>query len=217
MTDHAFPILTVDVIALSLWDDGLRLGVVTRTEEPFAGWRALPGGYVHVDEDADTLATARRVLVAKAGLSGCFCEQLATFSGPERDPRGWSATIVYYALVPGRPPAAEGVDWVPVADPGPLAFDHLDLLTAAMGRLRDKGAWSNLPAFFLPSAFTFSELRRIYERVLATELNDSAFRRKIDELGLIEAVEGQKSKATARPAQLFRLRDATLRAFDRRI
>ena len=49
------------------------------------------------------------------------------------------------------------------------------------------------------------------------DLNDSAFRRKIDELDLIEPLDGQKSKATARPAQLFRLTDETLRAFDRHI
>ncbi len=107
--------------------------------------------------------------------------------------------------------------WLPATEPGLLAFDHNLLVEAALQRLRAKGSWSTLPAFFLPQTFTLSELRRTYELVLGADLNDSAFRRKIDELNLIEPLIGQKSKATARPAQLFKLKDETLRAFDRRI
>jgi 8-oxo-dGTP diphosphatase len=217
MAEYPHPILTVDVITLMLSEGELRLGVMTRPDDPFGGQRALPGGYVHADEDADTEATARRILRTKAALTGCFCEQLGTFSGPNRDPRGWSATVVYYALARHSPEGQAGFDWVLATDPGKLAFDHNRLVEAALQRLRAKGSWSNLPAFFLPPSFTLSELRRTYELVLGSALNDSAFRRKIDELDLIEPLAGQKSKATARPAQLFRLKDETLRGFDRHI
>ena len=85
---------------------------------------------------------------------------MATFSGPDRDPRGWTATVVYYALASGNPAGAEGFDWVDATDAGSLAFDHNRLVEAAIQRLRAKGSWSNLPAFFLPPSFTLSELRR---------------------------------------------------------
>jgi hypothetical protein len=51
--------------------------------------------------------------------------------------------------------------------------------------------------------------------MLGRAFNDSAFRRKIDELRIIEPVEGAISKATARPAQLYRLSDPRLTEFDR--
>ena len=217
MSDYPFPILTVDVVLMALRKDGLWLGLIRRAAAPFAGAMSLPGGFVHVNEDKDTEATALRVIREKTGLTDVHCEQLGTFSGATRDPRGWSATVVYFALVRGEPPEGEALTWVPAAETGDLAFDHSKIVSGALARLRAKGSWSSLPAFFLPELFTFSELRRTYEQVLEAELNDSAFRRKVDELDLIEAVEGQKSKSTARPAQLFRLKGGKLRAFDRRI
>ncbi|MCA3441829.1 MAG: NUDIX hydrolase [Rhodobacter sp.] len=216
MTSHPIPILTVDVIALSLRQGDLCYGVIRRAEPPFLGEWALPGGYVHIEKDADLTATALRVLREKSGVTDCLCEQLGTFSGRERDPRGWAATVVYYAVLRDGLPQAQ-LNWASVSNPLPLAFDHNQLLQAAIARLRAKGSWSTLPAFFLPRSFTFLELRRIYELVLGINMNDSAFRRKIEELDLIEPVVGQKSKASARPAQLYRLKHQQLFAFDRHI
>lgn len=217
MKTHVPPILTVDVVLLELRDEKLWVGLLKRAEDPFAGAFALPGGFVHTDTDLNTAATAMRVIQDKAGIDDAFCEQLGTFSGPDRDPRGWSATVVYYALVRGERPEVSDLTWAEVSETGPLAFDHQLLVQAALDRLRGKGSWSNLPAFLLPAKFTFSELRRAYEITLNTRINDSAFRRKIDEVDLMEPVEGQKSKSTARPAQLYQLKSEALSAFNRRI
>lgn len=220
MADYPKPILTVDVVLLTLQASRLSVGLLHREELPAKGALALPGGYVHVDADADTLATARRVLRIKAGLENVFCEQLSTFSGPTRDPRGWSATVAYYALVPMAHLTAAGrcaLTLMPADDPGPLPFDHGAIIKAALERLRGKGAYSSLPAFLLPETFTLSELRGVYERVMRTPLNDSAFRRKIDEMNMLALVPDAVSKVTARPAKLYRLKQATLQEFDRRI
>ncbi|MCP4181769.1 MAG: NUDIX hydrolase [Hyphomicrobiales bacterium] len=195
----------------------LWLGVLPREDGPFSGEYALPGGFVHTDEDADTKATALRVIREKTEIVDVFCEQLGTFSGANRDPRGWSATVVYYALIRGKHTAETALTWMPIDALKTLAFDHNAIVQAAMERIRAKGNWSNLPAFLLPATFTFSELRQTYELVLKINLNDSAFRRKIEEMGLIEPIVGQKSKLTARPAQLFKLKRDAILSFDRRI
>ena len=99
-----------------------------------------------------------------------------------------------------------------------LAFDHRRIVDAALGRLRRKGAYSNLPALLLPAEFTFPELKGVYEKVLGVALNDSAFRRKITELKMIEPVPEARSPATAerkRPAQLYRLADRRLAEWGR--
>jgi ADP-ribose pyrophosphatase YjhB (NUDIX family) len=213
------PILTVDVVLLALAEQGLSVGLLRRAKPPSAGKLALPGGYVHVDEDADAEAAARRVLAEKCALPNVFVEQLATFSGAKRDPRGWSATIVYYALAPkGAFAAGAGqLVFAPADAPGDLPFDHNAILRAALERLRGKGAYSSLPALLLDEAFTLAELREVYERVLGEKLNDSAFRRKMEELGALEPIDGAMSRRTARPAQLYRLKRRGLSAFDRRI
>lgn len=221
MADDGFPraILTIDVILLTLANEGLRVGLVPRVAPPFAGRLALIGGYVHVQEDADADAAARRILAEKAGPKRLFLEQLRTFSGARRDPRGWSATIAYYALCP----AAELTQTAPTLvfrdadDPGPLAFDHAEILRVAIERLRSKGAYSTLPAFLLPRIFTLGQLRDVYQRVMREPLNESAFRRKITELDFLERVEGEFSHASDRPAMLYQLKTPGVRAFDRKI
>lgn len=102
------PILTVDIVPLTLHADRLCVLRAVRDREPFAGEAALIGGYVHVDEDAHLGATARRVLADKAGLRELYVEQLSTFSGPTRDPRGWSASVVFLLVAGRSPPGRTG-------------------------------------------------------------------------------------------------------------
>jgi len=212
------PILTVDVVLLTFQDSRLHIILQTRDKLPYAGRPALIGGYVHPEEDESTSAAATRVLREKAGLKVRLLEQLMTFSGPERDPRGWSASVAYYALLPAEdvPPLSRiSFMALPLDSVHGLPFDHDVILAKAAERWRQRGAYSSLPAFLLPPAFTLSALRRAYEAVLGRTLNDSAFRRKIDELRVVEPVVGSASKASDRPAQLYRLRHANLVEFDR--
>jgi len=59
---------------------------------PFRGAWALPGGYIHPEEDADLEAAAQRVLGRRPALNA-YVEQLARFGDARRDPRGWSARL----------------------------------------------------------------------------------------------------------------------------
>lgn len=211
-------IVSVDAALFTLLDDRLCVALQLREREPFKGVPALIGGYVHPQEDAHAEAAIARVLADKAGLREVFLEQLQTFSGKDRDPRGWSVSVAYYALAPqDRLAAGAKLDFVAVEQLPPLAFDHRRIIAAALARLRRKGAYSNLPALLLAPQFTFPELKAVYEKVLGAPLNDSAFRRKITELKIIEPVDSF-SPATAerkRPAQLYRLARRGLAEWDR--
>ncbi len=98
--EFARPIVTVDIVLLTLHEGRLCVALLPRSAEPFACVPALIGGYVHTDEDVDAEAAVRRILKAKAGLEGIFFEQLGTFASARRDPRDWSVSIAYFALVP---------------------------------------------------------------------------------------------------------------------
>jgi hypothetical protein len=128
-------------------------------------------------------------------------------------------SVAYYALAPlDRLSEGAALEFVDVDRLPELAFDHRRIIQAALSRLRRKGAYSNLPAMLLPPEFTFPELKAVYEKVLDAPLNDSAFRRKITELKMIEPVPEARSPATAarkRPAQLYRLADRRLAEWDR--
>lgn len=214
--EYTYPLATVDIVLFTIVDGELNVLVPRREQQPFAGTRALVGGYVHVDEDADALATARRILSAKVSLTeGYFIEQLATFSGPARDPRGWSISIAYYAVVPMA--HAQPSEWfVPISRLMPLPFDHDRIVATALERIRGKASYSTLPAFLLPATFTMTELQAVYEHVMGAQLDRASFRRKIESQEFIEEVPGELRRGTAfRPSQLYRLRAATLQQFDR--
>lgn len=212
------PIATVDAVILTLQEQRLQVLLHRRPEAPFAGAWALPGGFIRQDEDADTEAAIGRVLREKAGATGFWVEQLASFSGPVRDPRGWSISVAYMALVPrgSLPVETDTVRLFDVDTLPPLAFDHGRILAAGLSRLRGKGAYSTLPATLLGEVFTLKDLQDAYEVVLGQTLDASSFRRKVGELRLIEEVPGAERRPAGggRPSKLFRLAQAP-RTFDR--
>jgi ADP-ribose pyrophosphatase YjhB (NUDIX family) len=220
MDEYPTPIATVDVALFTLRQGDLSVLLARRDNEPYQGQLALPGGFVHVDEDADTTATATRVLKQKAGLAAPYLEQLFTFSGRVRDPRGWSLSVAYYALVPDqrlRPEGDIGVELASVDRLPALPFDHQTIIAQGVARLRGKSTYSVLPAYLLPEAFTISELREVYQQVMGVKLDKASFRRKIEDQGIVEPVPGERRIGAHRPAQLYRLVAGKRPEFDRRI
>lgn len=217
--EHSPVIATVDVVLLTLMQKKLHVVLLERTWAPFMGQLALPGGYLHTSTDMDTRAAARRVLEAKTGIQSPYLEQLYTFSGPDRDPRGWSMSVTYYALVPHEALTAKpetGVKLLPVDGLPQLAFDHNEIIDFALKRVQDKASYSALPCYLLPKEFTLSELQATYEQVLGIALNKASFRRKVEELDFLELIPGQFQGGKQRPAQLYRLlKEKRLAIFDR--
>lgn len=219
--EYERPIVTVDIVLVTIVEGRLMVALLEREAEPFLGRPALIGGYVHTDEDADAEASVRRILKAKAGLEGLFFEQLQTFAAQDRDPRGWSVSIAYFALVPHDllvERSGKVLSLHPADAPGDLPFDHAGIIAAARERLRGKGAYSTLAARLLPDVFTMSELQATYEIVLGERLDQSAFRRKMNDLDLLEEISGEKRQTAQarRPTTLYRLK-APPSVFDRRI
>ena len=127
--DFDVPLTTVDVVVFTLLEEQLCVQLVHREQHPFLGYWALPGGFVDIEKDADLEATARRILATKTATVTPYLEQLGSFGDNVRDPRGWSATFVYFALVDitslaATPPQGR---WWPVegdAVEPELAFDR---------------------------------------------------------------------------------------------
>ena len=205
--DFERPIATVDVALFALIEGGLGLLLPRRDRPPHEGARALPGGYVRVDEDWDTEAAARRIARDKLGMEVAYLEQLYTFSGRTRDPRGWSIAVAYLGLVPAAHlHGAVLRDVLPVDALPPLPFDHGAIAAKAVRRLRDKSSYSSLPGFLLPAEFTLQELRTLYERITGEALDPANFRRQVVEAQrLVEPTGRRRTGAAHRPAELFRL------------
>ena len=213
MTTENIPavICTVDVVLLTLEQATLKVALVRREREPFAQALALPGGYIHAQDDVDAQASAARVLRDKAGLESPYLEQLATFTGAVRDPRGWSVAVAYCALVPATvlAQAAVRVELVAVDALPPLPIEDRQIIDTAVLRVRSKSQYSSLPVHLCAEPFTLPQLQTVYEAVLGEPVNKVSFRRKMDELAMLEPVPGALQTGGAhRPAQLYRVRPA---------
>lgn len=205
-------ICTVDVVFLTLSANDLQVALLKREHMPFEGTLALPGGYIHPEADADTQDSAVRMLKEKTGIVSPYLEQLGTFSGPGRDPRGWSISVAYYALVPPSLILSSNNTEVllrSVRQLKGLPFDHQRIIETAVKRVRDKSAYSSLPVYLCDEPFTMQELQRVYETVLGGPINRVTFKRKMDELDVLEpANKVQDTGSAHRPSQLFRAKPA---------
>lgn len=213
-------IVSVDIAIFVLRDRRLHVGLLRRDHDPFAGRYALPGGFVHCDDDVDMADAARRVLREKIGMPSIYLEQLYTFSGAVRDPRGWSVSVCYYALLPADMVNSAGdadFRFVPADECPALPFDHSEIVRTALGRLRGKATYSSLPVFLLPDEFTLGELQDVYESVLGVNLDKASFRKKIEMQGVVKPVPGAMRRGLHRPAQLYRRAEKGLSEFERKI
>lgn len=226
------PILTVDVVLLTLDGDTLKVALHRRKQAPLQGFLALPGGYVHVEEDEDMAAAAHRILRDKTGFEPAYLEQLEVFSGPQRDPRGWSASVAFVALVPIERLREERLidgrqtfSFHDVESLPELAFDHADQIKKAVGRVRNKSAYSTLPCWLLPERFTLAELQAVYEKILGIKLSAATFRARLGVLGELKNESNNASSKNSqdiliethevrqgqhRPAKLYRVNHTTL-------
>lgn len=207
---QARPLTTVDVVIFTVLENSLHVLLVSRPDtanEPYPGMHALPGGFVNVDTDSDLESCAVRKLQQKTGVQTPYLEQVGSWGGRMRDPRGWSATHVYFSLIPPPEDLDADAAWFPVEGGRvkvKLAFDHNLLLEAAVQRLRSKVEYTSLPAFLLPDEFTLSELQQMYEVILERPLEKSAFRTRVFAADLVKPANKIRV-GNNRPAQLYQL------------
>jgi 8-oxo-dGTP diphosphatase len=207
-----YPLVFVDVVLFRVDDAGLKVLLVQRAQEPELRRWALPGGILRPMTDDSLEAAARRVLRDKVTVNLPHLEELCTFSGPKRDPRGWSISILFYALLPGDQVSAvvrskvEAIEWANAASPGHrMAFDHSAQLEKALTALKHKVEQNILPLHLMPAQFTLTQLQRTCETILGRPLDKSAFRRRVGKSAdLVES--GEFVGGAQRPAQLYRAR-----------
>jgi 8-oxo-dGTP diphosphatase len=204
--EYPRPALTVDCVVFGFDGGGLQVLLIRRGLEPFLDHWALPGGFVHMDEDLDD--AARRELMEETHLQQVYLEQLYTFGTPGRDPRGRVVSVAYYALVrPDQHPARGDTDareaaWHAVDALPDLAFDHIEILRAALERLRGKIRYQPIGFELLPEQFTLTQLQSLYEAILGRAIDKRNFRKKLLAFDILIPLEAY-SGGSHRPARLY--------------
>ncbi|WP_211352164.1 NUDIX hydrolase [Dinghuibacter silviterrae] len=175
------PSLAVDVVVFGYNDRTLSVLLLKRNEEPFKGKWTLPGVFLGMEERFGDACS--RVLRTKLGMDDLYTEQLYTFDEPSRDPRGRAISVAYYALVnPQRFTTGHksgDAEWFPVHKRPFLGFDHDEIFTTALQRLKAKILYHPAGFELLDELFTMTELHELFECILDTTIDRRNFRRKI--------------------------------------
>lgn len=200
--------LTVDCVVFGLDKEDLKIMLIKRKLPPFQGKWALPGGFVHVDENLEEAAV--RELREETGIEKVFLEQLYTFGEVNRDPRERVVTIAYYALVnlwehKIHPTTdAEKAAWFSVEDLPALAFDHERIIETALQRLKGKVRYQPIGFELLPNKFTLSQLQKLYEIILEEKFDKRNFRKRILSMGLLIDLDEVEEDVAHRAAKLYK-------------
>ncbi|BAQ64898.1 NrtR DNA-binding winged helix domain-containing protein [Geminocystis sp. NIES-3709] len=209
------PSTSVDTVIFTVFAQQLQVLLVKRANYPFKNQWTLVGGFIDLDNDHTLEDTARRKLEEKTGVKTPYLEQCFTIGNKQRDPRGWSVTTVYFALLPyhnitltaGK--GAIDIKWSPIIKDQvleSLAFDHSEILRLAIERLRNKVLYTSLPAYLMSEKFTLGDLQKVYEVILDRILETKSFRRRIAKADILEETTEMRQDAK-RPAKLYRLKD----------
>jgi 8-oxo-dGTP diphosphatase len=126
MTPVDKPILVVEIIV----EINDKLLLVKRKKDPFKGYFSFPGGTVSLGENVED--AIRSETLEETNLKIAPTDILGVYSNPMRDPRGHRISVVFVGKVVSGDAQAGGdtdsLEWLPVDNQTPLAFDHHKIL-----------------------------------------------------------------------------------------
>ena len=181
---YPHPAVTTDCVVFALDGNQLKLLLVERGFEPYKGHWAFPGGFMEIDESAET--GALRELQEETGMTQAAIHLFHTFSTPGRDPRERVVSVAFYALtrmqqVCGADDAARA-RWFTLTElldslaqsTLPLAFDHREMLLRAIEALADRIALHPDNFRNQPEQFTADELQIVSQQLCCYSSRASA-------------------------------------------
>ena len=138
--NYPHPAVTADCLVFAHTDEGMKLLLIQRKNEPCKGKWAFPGGFMDIDET--TMDAARRELKEETGLVVGELHRVGIFDAVDRDPRERIITVAYYTIL-DKPAEVSGLDdaaqakWFLLTELPDLAFDHKEILQEAERVLGD--------------------------------------------------------------------------------
>ncbi len=179
----------------------LELVLVERTDEPFQHFWALPGGFTKIETETLDEAVIRELkeetnldaVIEADGEKqkhGIYLKQLKAYFHPKRDPRGFTPTVAFVALVNEQLLKQmqaggdakkvqlfrvsmreqelyyESEDGTEIVDKSRLAFDHADIISDALKFIQSEMMTTAIAKTLLPDEFTIAELHQVISTVV---------------------------------------------------
>ncbi len=205
---HEYPKFTVavDCAIFGFSGGAMKLLIHKRPYAPGKGESSLIGGFVERDESIDD--AARRVLTEFTGITNIFMRQLGAFGDVDRDPGERVVSIAFYALVNvekyKRENALKEAEWIDVDKLPHLCFDHDEMVSQSLGKIRRNLFVEPIGYNLLPECFTLTQLQILYESLLGHSIDKRNFRRNILERNILIKTDKIDKLSSKRGAALYK-------------
>jgi len=217
------PTISVDCVIFGYEDNKLKVLVrrefiPSNTGEKLLEWK-LPGNHVRRDETIDD--TAARILKEQTGLENIFVKQFMVFSDPNRLKKRMQdyewvkpriiddrvITVGFYSLINisdiDNTKLIEDARWEDAYEIKDLMFDHNDIYEEALKKLRYDLLHDPLIFELLPEKFTLTQMQKLYEAIFDTTYDKRNYRRKINKMPYLIALNEFQSGVSHKPARLY--------------
>ena len=199
--------ISVDCVIFGVQNSTLNVLLIKRKEEPQKGVMAVPGDFL--DNRESLKKCAEKTLKLITSLDNIYLEQIRAFGDVDRYPIRRVITVGFYALInmehyePQAGYTAEKLEWCPVNELPPLAFDHEKIVRAGHAILQRKIRHEPIGFNLLPKKFSLTELQQVYEAVSGIPLNKRNFRTKLHQMKLLIDTGEKQTNVAHKPAVLY--------------
>jgi 8-oxo-dGTP diphosphatase len=201
-------LVALDSIIFGFDGSELKLLLVKRGVQNERDTWSLMGGWLQTDETLEQ--AAERILFELTDLKGVYLEQLGSFGDPNRDPVQRTVSIAFFALInvpdyDAHISHAYEAQWFPISDLPELLFDHGDMVTKAIEKLRYKAAFHPIGFELMPEKFTILQIQTLYEAIFNKAMDKRNFSRKVLSTNLLVKLKEKQRGASKKGAFLYSL------------
>ncbi len=183
--------------------------LIKRTNEPFKGKWALPGGALYNNENI--IDGVKRELKEKTGINDVDLELCNVFGDVNRSHIMRMVGISYLGVIDNNKvkvlketQKTSNADWFKIDDIPDLAYDHNDIIKDSLEKLKISILNSDILKTLFPKGFTIPELHKTYESILNKTFDRRNFRRKLLNMGLIYDTNKEVTFMGNKKAKLYK-------------
>lgn len=190
----------------------VKILLVKRKNEPYKNKWSLVGGALYNNEELEE--AVKREVFEKTGMVGIKVSMFDIFGKVKRSPVQRMIAIGYIGIIDSNKVnilketlKTSDSEWFMIDKIPPLAYDHEEILKAAIKELKKQILESDILKALYPSGFTMPEIQKAYETILNREFDKRNFRKKILSLELIEDTNKYVIFEGTKPAKLYKFKN----------
>ena len=188
----------------------MKVLLIQRSNEPYYGYWALPGGGLYNNELV--IDGAKRELKEKTGITDVDLKMYKIFDRVDRSPLKRMIAIAFIGVVDKNKAQliketnkTSSSDWFDIKNIPELAYDYNEILDGAIEELKSMIQTTDILKALFPDEFTLPELQQVFESILNVTFDRRNFRKRMINSNFIIDTNKTINYKGKKPAKLYRL------------